>query len=323
MRFSLELPIQRVQHPEEFVTGDAVAELTRAAAAAGFSAVNVTDHPAPDTRWLDNGGHHTLDPFVALSFAAAAHPDIKLLTNIYVAAYRNPFLGAKLIQSIDVLSGGRLILGVAAGYLKPEFASLGVDFDQRAALLDDALEVLELTMSGADVARTGSGYRARGVRYRPMPPCGRRPPVWIGGNSQSAMRRAARYDGWAPFHTAGFARASRTAPIETVDELRGAIAFVRSMGSTDDPDRPFDVCWSESLISDSEVSADERCARVISLAAAAVTWTTVAIPGASRAEVLEGIAGFGRDVIGAMWEEDRAYAHSPLGSRSPFLWLSR
>lgn len=320
MRFSLELPTHRVEHPDKFVTADAVAELTRAAAAAGFSAVNVTDHPAPDTRWLDNGGHHALDPFVALSFAAAADTDLKLLTNIYVAAYRNPFLGANLIRSLQLLSGGRLILGVAAGYLKPEFAALGVDFDKRGELLDDALDVLELTMSGGDVAHEETGYRARGVRYRPVPPSGARPPVWVGGNSKAAMRRAARYDGWAPFHTAGFARVSRTAPIETLEELRGAIAFVRSTVS--DPGS-FDVCWSESLISDAGVSAEERCNRLASLAAAGVTWTTVTIPGESRAEVLDGVAAFGRDVVGAMWEEQRAYAHSPLGSRSPFLWLSR
>src|SRR5688572_12839022 len=119
MRFSLELPTQRVDHADEFVTSDAIADLTRAAADAGFSAVNVTDHPAPDARWLDAGGHHALDPFVALAIAAAAHPGIRLQTNIYVAAYRNPFLGAKQVQSLQVLSGGRVILGVAAGYLKP------------------------------------------------------------------------------------------------------------------------------------------------------------------------------------------------------------
>jgi alkanesulfonate monooxygenase SsuD/methylene tetrahydromethanopterin reductase-like flavin-dependent oxidoreductase (luciferase family) len=182
--------------------------------------------------------------------------------------------------------------------------------------------VLELTMGGGDVAREDASYRARGVRYRPVPPPGGRPPVWVGGNSKAAMQRAARHDGWAPFHTAGFARASRTAPIETIDELRGAIAFVRSMVS-DARDGAFDVCWSESLISDASVSVDERCGRLASLAAAGVTWTTVSVPGVSRGEVLDGVAAFGRDVIGAMWEEERGYTRSPLGSRSPFLWLSR
>jgi hypothetical protein len=77
------------------------------------------------------------------------------------------------------------------------------------------------------------------------------------------------------------------------------------------------------VVSDASVSVDERCGRLASLAAAGVTWTTVSVPGVSRGEVLDGVAAFGRDVIGAMWEEERGYTRSPLGSRSPFLWLSR
>src|SRR4051794_18302813 len=97
LQFALELPTHRADQAAEFVTAEAIADITRTAAAAGFSSVFVTDHPAPDTRWLDGGGHHALDPFVALSFAAAADRGIKLFTNIYVAAYRNPFLSAKSV----------------------------------------------------------------------------------------------------------------------------------------------------------------------------------------------------------------------------------
>jgi probable F420-dependent oxidoreductase len=298
----LELPTQRVDAPDEFVTAEAITEETRAAVAAGFSAVNVTDHPAPDARWLDAGGHHALDPFVALSFAAAANPTIKLHTNIYVAAYRNPFLGAKLVQSLDVVSGGRLILGVASGYLKPEFAALGIDFTQRGALLDDALEVLDEVLAGGDVAREGSGYRARGVRVRPVRTSGR-PPIWIGGNSRIAMKRAVAYEGWAPFHTApGLARTTRTAVIETTDDLAAAVAEVRRMvaDSHRGEDRPFDVCWSEALFfGDDSPSIDEKCSRVERLRDAGVTWTTVSAPGATRSEWLENVASFERDVISA------------------------
>jgi probable F420-dependent oxidoreductase len=260
--------------------------------------VNVSDHPAPDTKWLDRGGHHALDPFVALAFAAAADPEIRLQTNIYVAAYRSPFLGAKSIHSLDVLSGGRLILGVAAGYLKPEFAALDVDFDKRGALLDEALEVLEAVSTGDDVVWRSERVSARGVRFRPVAPSGRRPPVWVGGNSKEAMRRAARYDGWAPFHTGGYSRASRTAAIETVEELATAIQYVRGLLAETGRSGPFDICWSEALISDAAASADERTARVSQLAAAGVTWATVSLPAVDRADLLAHIAAFGRDVIG-------------------------
>jgi probable F420-dependent oxidoreductase len=298
VNFTLELPIQRVEHPDEFLTGPAIAEVTAAAAAAGFGAVNVTDHPAPDTRWLDHGGHHALDPFVALSFAATADPDVRLQTNIYVAAYRNPFLGAKQVLSLQVLSGGRVILGVAAGYLRPEFDALGVDFDGRGARLDDALAVLDAAASGAEVVRDGPGYHARGVRYRPVPPGGR-PPIWVGGNSRPAMRRAARFDGWAPFHTAGYAKASRTAVLEADADLAAGIAEVRSLAGDRAAATPFDVCWSEALLNAPDTSVDQRVERVRALAGLGVTWCNVSIAGTSRPEVLAGIAAFGRDVIGA------------------------
>lgn len=167
--FSLELPTHRVETVDEFVTAEAIAEIARVAEESGFAAVHVTDHPAPDAKWLDHGGHHALDPFVALAFAAAATTDVKLLTNVYIAAYRNPFLGAKSIQSLAALSNGRLILGTAAGYLKPEFKALGIDFDNRGALLDEALDVLDKVLTGEDIAYQGTSFAARGVRLRPLP----------------------------------------------------------------------------------------------------------------------------------------------------------
>lgn len=84
--FSLELPTQRVDAVTEFVGADAISEIACVAEASGYRAVHVTDHPAPDAKWLDHGGHHALDPFVALSFAAAATTDVNLLTNVYIAA---------------------------------------------------------------------------------------------------------------------------------------------------------------------------------------------------------------------------------------------
>ena len=295
LRYSLELPIQRVEAPAEFVSADAISEVTRAASRAGFDAVYVTDHPAPDTKWLDHGGHHALDPFVALSFAAAADPHIRLHTNIYVAAYRNPFLGAKLVQSLDVLSGGRLILGVAAGYLKPEFIALGIDFDRRGELLDEALAVLDAVLGGGDVAWEGEGFNARGVRLLPETSTGTRPPVWVGGNSKAAIRRAARFDGWAPFYTGGFAKASRTASLESIEELGEAIAYVRSLVS--DPDAAFDVCWSEPMLGDVSRSVDERCSRLAELEASGVTWVGVHLEGTDRADLLGAVDAFGTDVV--------------------------
>lgn len=294
--YSLELPTQRVDAEAEFVSADAIADIARAAEASGFAAVHVTDHPAPDAKWLDHGGHHALDPFVALSFAAAATKDVKLLTNVYIAAYRNPFLGAKSIQSLAVLSGGRLIIGTAAGYLKPEYRALGVDFDSRGALLDEALDVLAKVLSGDDVAYEGTSFSARGVRLRPVPATP--PPVWIGGNSKPAVRRAVtRGQGWAPFNTFGYAAASRTAEISTLDELESAIAWAKAYASEVGRTEPLDICFSAGNLLDDGKSADERHETVERLSAAGVTWLPIAPVGSDRAEYVERAQSFAKEFI--------------------------
>jgi probable F420-dependent oxidoreductase len=294
--YSLELPTQRVESRDEFVSAAAIAEIAREAEACGFAAVHVTDHPAPDVKWLDHGGHHALDPFVALAFAAAATTDIRLLTNVYIAAYRNPFLGAKSVHSLDVLSGGRLILGTAAGYLKPEFRALGVDFDNRGALLDEALDVLERVLSGEDTAYEGSSFSARGVRLRPVP--ARVPPIWVGGNSKPAVRRAvSRFQGWAPFNTFGYAAASRTAEISTLDELESAIEWARAYGREVGRTEPLDICFSAGNMFDENKSLDERHSTVERLAAAGVTWLTIAPAGDYRAEVVDRARAFAKEFV--------------------------
>jgi probable F420-dependent oxidoreductase len=280
----------------EFVSADAISEIARVAEATGFRAVHVTDHPAPDAKWLVHGGHHALDPFVALSFAAAATTDIHLLTNVYIAAYRNPFLGAKSIQSLAVLSGGRLILGTAAGYLKPEFKSLGIDFDNRGALLDEALDVLGKVLSGEDIAYEGTSFTSRGVRLRPIPATP--PPVWVGGNSKPAVRRAiTRAQGWAPFNTFGYAAASRTAEISTLDELESAIAWATKYAAEVGRTEPLDICFSAGNLLDDSRSTDERHATIAKLEAMGVTWLTIAPEGATRAEVVDRAHAFAEEFI--------------------------
>lgn len=294
--YSLELPTQRVEAVDEFVCADAIAEIARVAEAIGFGAVHVTDHPAPDAKWLDHGGHHALDPFVALSFAAAATSDVKLLTNVYIAAYRNPFLGAKSIQSLSVLSGGRLILGTAAGYLKPEFRALGVDFDNRGALLDEALDVLDRVMTGEDTAFEGTSFNARGVRLRPLPAAA--PPVWVGGNSKPAVRRAvSRAQGWAPFNTFGYAAASRTAEISTIEELEAAIAWAKKYAAEVGRTEPLDICFSAGNLLDDSRSTDERHATIAKLEALGVTWLTIAPGGADRTELIDHARAFAEEFI--------------------------
>src|SRR3954470_22729616 len=169
-----------VAHPynPEFMSRDGVIRVAQAAEAAGFDGIGFTDHPAPSYKWLNAGGHDALDPFVALAVVAAATERMRLIPNIVVLPYRNPFLVAKAAASLDALSGGRFVLSVATGYLRSEYRALGVDFENRNGLFDEALAVLRGVWSEDEFAFEGSGYTAGGVTANPKPA---RVPIWIGG----------------------------------------------------------------------------------------------------------------------------------------------
>ena len=121
MKFSVTYPLASGRRSAEFATRRGLVEFARAAEEAGFDGIGFTDHPAPTHRWLSAGGHDTFDPFAALAFTAAVTERMLLIPNIVVLPYRNPFLVAKSVATIDVLSGGRFVLAVGTGYLKGEY----------------------------------------------------------------------------------------------------------------------------------------------------------------------------------------------------------
>ena len=225
MRASFGLPTHRIDVPS-LVTSDAIARLSAAAEAAGFDAVYVTEHPAPADAWLATGGHQALDPFVALAFAAAATTRIRLLTNLVIPAYRNPFLLAKSVASLDHLSRGRVVLGIGAGYLEDEFAALGVDFAERNELTDEAITTMRAVWAGESVTMSGRHWHARGNTALPKPAQQGGPPIWIGGNSRRAMRRAVELaDGWTPMMAAAkFSARVHTGALGSVADVAARIA---------------------------------------------------------------------------------------------------
>ncbi|MEJ5979069.1 LLM class flavin-dependent oxidoreductase [Novosphingobium sp. PS1R-30] len=120
--------------------------------------------------WLAGGGRATLDPFVALTAAAAASPRLQLQTHILVLAYRNPFVVAKAAASLDALAGGLLILGIGTGYLKPEYAAVGVSFEDRGEITDESIHILRQAWTGEPVQHEGPRFTARDVVILPRPP---------------------------------------------------------------------------------------------------------------------------------------------------------
>jgi probable F420-dependent oxidoreductase len=305
MRWSLALPTDRVDRAEEFLTAGAVAEAARAAEAAGFDAVYVTDHPAPDRRWLDGGGHHALEPTVALAFAAAATDRLLLQTNVYVAAYRNPFLAAKAISSLDVLSGGRVVLGVAAGYLRPEFGALGVDFDERNELLDEAIDTMRRVWAEEEVAAEGRHFRARAVSMLPRPVAPSGPPIWVGGNSTAAIRRAvARGQGWVPFPNPPAARDAVKSPsIADHAALAARLELLHAEVARTGRTEPLDVCFAPFAPPTATLRAGDGTRLADEAAAAAdlgVTWMTVGLDGAdSMSEWRALVDALASDVVGS------------------------
>jgi probable F420-dependent oxidoreductase len=299
MRFSVSLPTERIDRAAEFVTQAAVAEIARAAEDAGFDACFVTDHPFPPHRWLHGGGHHALDPFVALSFAAAATTRLCVQTHILVLPYRNPFLAAKAIASLDVLSGGRVIVGAAVGYLRGEFAALGADFEARQEVADETIRAMKLAWAGDDVRLQGRGYQARGnsMGFR----CVQRPhpPLWIGGNSRAAIRRAIELgDGWVPFpNTAAMASFTRTPPLESFDDLAARLAIAREHAAAVGRTAPLDVCYSLSPRGAADLEGAAAREQIARLAALGVTWLTVGFGGETRAEYVTALRRFADQVI--------------------------
>src|ERR1700761_891930 len=152
MHFTITHPMHRHPYNPELVSGDGIVAVAVAAEAAGFSGFGFTDHPAPTQRWLESGGHDALDPFVAMSFAAAHTTTLRLIPNVVVLPYRNPFVVPKAGATLDLLSGGRFTLAVGVGYLKREFLALGVDFDERGAIFEEALQVIRDVWTADDVS---------------------------------------------------------------------------------------------------------------------------------------------------------------------------
>ncbi|MER5181656.1 TIGR03619 family F420-dependent LLM class oxidoreductase [Streptomyces sp. NPDC002896] len=294
MRWSLALPTDLVDRGEEFGTAQAITEMAAALEAAGADACHVSDHPYPPASWVAQGGHHTLDPLVTLTCAAAATRRLILHTNILVLGYRHPVLAAHSLATLDALTGGgRLIVGTAVGYLEPEFDALGADFHRRGARLDEAIATMKDAWAGAE--------GKHGNVLRPLPATRPHPPLWLGGNSKAAIRRAvASAQGWMPFPArGGFAAAVRTVELADLADLRRGIASLRAAADAAGREEPIDICCAPFTHPHHRDRFEprllvEEAARMRELG---VTWMSLRLPAPSRAGYLENVERFGAEVL--------------------------
>jgi probable F420-dependent oxidoreductase len=303
MKFTITYPL--VAHPSDpaLLSRDSVLRFARAAEAAGFDGIGFTDHPAPSQRWLEHGGHDALDPFAALAFCAAVTERIRLIPNIVVLPYRNPFVTAKSIATVDLLSNGRFTLATAIGYLRPEYRALGVDFEARGELFDEAIEVMKGIWTRDDYAFEGPRFMARGNTANPKPVQKPHPPIWIGGNSQRARQRVATQgQGWIPFPAGEvLAKTSRTTRLETTDDLRPMLddlwERVDAAGRKRSEIDVHFACNAGGVPGRSGFDANAHLEGIAELEALGVGWVGAGVPGDSVDESIAALELYGEEVI--------------------------
>jgi probable F420-dependent oxidoreductase len=291
MKFMLQYPDAHGSGVDLLDAGP-VGELALAAERAGWAGMSFTEHPAPGARWLEAGGHQTLDPFVALGAAAAVTSTIRLLTYLAVVPYRNPLLLAKAATTVDKISNGRFTLGAGTGYLKGEFRALGVDFEQRNELFDEALDVLALQWKGEPFSYDGIHFAARDVVALPRP-AQDQIPIWIGGNSKLTLRRVAeRAQGWMPLLApAEMAATTRTHHLESLGSIADRLELLRDLAG----DRYASIDVAVPYVGrddDPTGGVEQRRDHFGRLAELGVTWIIVAPPWAAYPAALDYIDGF-------------------------------
>jgi probable F420-dependent oxidoreductase len=298
MKFNVTFPFDQIEHGAEFLEPEAVLTIAQAVEAAGFSSGLVTDHPVPTGRWLDAGGHHAQDPFVLLSFVAAATKRLRVQTGILVLPYRNPFITARAAATLDVFSRGRLSLGIGAGYLKGEYKALGVDFDTRNDLMDEYIKALKAAWTSDEFTFQGTGYQAFGNRILPRPVQQPHIPILVGGNSRRAIRRAVELgDAWNPYFTvAALASTSRTAELTNEDQLGEAIAYMHAHCEAIGRQTPPEIVLG-SFSTGTPFEAQAMIDRAGKFQELGVTAVAAGIQASSRAEWCDHAARFGAEVI--------------------------
>lgn len=275
----------RVRPWERKIGGADLLEAARAAEDAGFAWVSCSDHVVVPASRAGTMGSTWFDAGTTLAFVAGATSRIRLLTHVLVLPYRHPLVVAKQYGTLDHLTGGRLILGVGSGHLKPEFAVLGADHARRGRVSDEYLGAIVAAWEQEVASFAGDTVAFRDVMVSPRVAQRPRPPIWVGGNSRAAVRRAARHgDGWIPWELAA-------------EELAAAVDDARQLRVAADRAGGFEVV--APLAVPFEASADAVLNDVARWRAAGATAFHVGLAAPGLRDYLARLAWFGREVARA------------------------
>jgi probable F420-dependent oxidoreductase len=212
MEFGLSLPhFRRVASPE------AIRGVAQRAERLGYDGIWVSDHIVIPHSAVDRFGSMFYEPLTVLGFAAACTSRVRLGTTVLILPYRNPLVTAKALATLDVLSGGRVTAGMAVGWTEDEFRALGVPFQERGALSDEYVAAFKVLWTQNTPAFRGKYVRFENIAFEPKPVQKPHIPIWIGGNSKRAIRRAvALGDCWHP-----------TRPL--VEDVKVGMAYLREV----------------------------------------------------------------------------------------------
>src|ERR1700712_1935613 len=203
MKYGFSLPVRG-----DLANHDGIVGIAQFGEQHGFDFATMADHvvfpTVVESQYpYDASGNHpstgdAIEPLSLMAFVAARPSTLRLVTSVLILPHRNPVLAAKMIASIDVLSQGRVTLGIGVGWLQEEFDALGApDFTHRGAVSDECLAIYKKLWGPGPVEHHGKYYSFAPLRSEPMPVQRPHPPIWVGGHSKAALRRTARFaDGW-------------------------------------------------------------------------------------------------------------------------------
>ena len=293
--------------------------VAKAAERAGFDFLSVSDHlivpaelrthyPYTPTGVFAAAEHgHCFDQLATVAFLAGCTERLRLLTSVLVVPHRPAMLTAKMLSTIDVLANGRLIVGVGAGWMKEEFALLGAPFEERGKVTDEYLEAFRELWTKDAPSYSGKHVSFSDLLFYPKPLQKPHPPIWVGGESAGALRRAAKLgDAWYPGNN------SQTKPLDTPARLGAGIAEVKRMAEAAGRDpAKLGVAllvqdffeWGQYKTQDGSArrmftgTSADMAADAAALDALGVQHVALRLGGASAEEAVERIDRFGREVI--------------------------
>ncbi|MEW2569324.1 LLM class F420-dependent oxidoreductase [Streptomyces sp. NPDC047070] len=300
LEYGMQLPVQSQStlYAEAWETDagpDDLVQIARAADASGFAYLASCDHVAIPRRLAAAMSTVWYDPVATLAFLAGVTEHVRLLSHVAVVGLRHPLATAKQYATLDHLSGGRLILGVGAGHVQEEFEALGADFERRGAVLDECIDALRAALGPEEFpSHHGKLYDFEGLGQLPRP-AQEHVPVWVGGSSPAAVRRAAvRGDGWLP---QGDPRERLPEQIARLGRLREEAGVTRplTVGAITEPLYVGRPSWAVGRRTVSG-SAEEIAESLRAYAAMGVHQIQVRFRSRSRAELTDQIAAFGSGV---------------------------